>query len=346
MVNLNSSKKVIYIFLGLFISVCLFLFISDQTDSSFSLLLDNDIEVSKDSELIYYLNVSYDGVDVNGVDSSSGVVSNINSDVIYVEDKIPEGLIFMGFVTTSDGSIGAYREDNTSCLGKVVDDTPDSNGTWNSDNSEFTYHGLHYNANSRVVSFKVNNLQAGCSLVVGIKTKTPNEIDNANASVTSKRLDFYNIASAREKDLSVNSNLTHVYIGSENVNLYNVVYEYTGDIPLEAPSLPSNISYASGSNVGVLNDVSINGYSFSGWNSNDVEVVDGVFKMPSSNVTFTGSFTKESKYKVTYIINGDCPDNYILPSEKEYYENDIVSVDGLLESTVLDGYVFTGWKVI
>ena len=37
--------------------------------NSFSNLLDNDVEVKENSELIYYLNVSYDGVDKNGTQS-------------------------------------------------------------------------------------------------------------------------------------------------------------------------------------------------------------------------------------------------------------------------------------
>lgn len=347
MTNFSGNKKIIYIFLSMIILILVsYFYLIDETNPSLSAVLENDVEVNKNSELIYYLDVSYDGVDKNGVNSESGVMSNINSEVIYVEDKIPEGLLFTGFVTTSNGSIGAYRESSdVSCLGKVIDDTPDSNGKWNSDNTEFTYHGLHYNANTRIVSFKVNNLQAGCVLTVGIKTMTPSETDDPNTEVVESRRDFYNFGSASEGNLNVNSNITHVYMGSENVNLYKVNYQYVGDVPENAPILPGDMSYASGTKVGVANNVNLNGYSFSGWSSNDVNLNEGVFDMPNSDVTFTGSFTALPKYKVNYLIDGEYPSDYVLPLEKEYYENDIVKVDSLAKDTILNGYMFSGWKV-
>ena len=56
--------------------------------------------------------------------------------------------------------------------------------------SGYTYHGLHYDANSRTVSFYVESLKAGCELTVGIITQTPETVDNSNSSYlyTSGRL--------------------------------------------------------------------------------------------------------------------------------------------------------------
>ena len=47
-------------------------------------------------------------------------MSKISSGVISVEDKLPEGLEFIGFVTTKDGSIGAVKrnDDSVLCTGK------------------------------------------------------------------------------------------------------------------------------------------------------------------------------------------------------------------------------------
>lgn len=348
MIKFNKDKKLsLYIFMCIFVVFIVgYFYLVDESKPSFSALIDNNSEVLKNSELIYYLDVSYDGIDKNGVNSESGVISNINSNMIYVEDKIPDGLIFTGFVTTSNGSIGAYRDsDNTSCLGKVVDDTPQSNGQWNSDNSEFTYHGLHYDANTRVVSFKVDNLQAGCVLTVGIKTVTPSEVDDPNTEVVESRRDFYNFGSAREEGLNINSNMTHVYMGSENTTLYKVNYQYTGDIPSNAPELPVESLYASGSQVGVANNISLEGFSFSGWTSTDVSITDGSFVMPSNSVTLVGSFTELPKYKVTYSIEGEYPENYVIPSVKEYYAGSIVKMDILEKSSIIDDYMFLGWEV-
>ena len=55
--------------------------------------------------------------------------------------------------------------------------------------------------------------------------------------------------------------------------------------------------YASGSNVSVLGDVNLLGYDFSGWDSSDVEVNNGIFTMPDKDVTFKGSFSKKNKYQ-------------------------------------------------
>ena len=102
---------------------------------TFATLLDNDVEVKENSQLTYYLNISYDGIDRNGVKSGDTIVSEIKSGYLYVEDKLPDGLIFDGFVTTDDGSIGAVRRsDGSACTGKVIDDTNEKSvdvGVWN-----------------------------------------------------------------------------------------------------------------------------------------------------------------------------------------------------------------------
>ena len=147
---------------------------------SFSQLLDNDVRVAENSDLTYYLDVIYDGKDSNVVTSSDTATANVNSDFIYVEDKLPEGLIFKEFVTTEDGTIGAVkRSDGSSCPGQVVGGVD----------------GLSYDATTGMVSFKVKNLQAGCKLTVGIVTTTP----SLNGK---KRMDFYNTATARENAFS------------------------------------------------------------------------------------------------------------------------------------------------
>lgn len=300
--------------------------------------LEDNVEVEPESELTYYLNVKYDGVDKDGVESSDTVVASINSDTIYVEDKIPDGLTFNGFVGTEDGSIGAVRRDDetTSCLGTVVDDT-DGTETLNS------YHGLHYDEATRTVSFKVRNLQAGCVLTVGIKTLTPT-IDDPNTVEEETRRDFYNYATAREGSQTSTSNTVHVWMGSETVGMYSVSYEYNGEIPEGAPELPTSTSYAAGVNVNVASDPVVEGYTFSGWSSSDVTVNNGWFTMPGEPVVFTGSFTKKDGYTVRYEITGEIPENYVVPSEKEYFAGDTVRVDSTESGYVFNGYRFSGWS--
>lgn len=328
--------------LFLFSIVVLFIFIR----IGFSALLENGEEVKENSELTYYLNVKYDGIDKNGVASNDTTLSLVNSDIIYVEDKIPEGLEFVGFVTTYDGSIGAVqRSDGRLCSGRVVDDTNEafgSTGLWNGDNTEFTYHGLHYNVNNRTVTFQVENLQAGCELTVGIITRTPT-IDDPNTLELETRRDFYNFAIAREKNLTVNSNIVHVYMGSQLGTRYDVTYEFTGDLPRSVPSVPSTTSYIAGTKVLVAPDVKIEGYNFSGWTSSDVTISNGAFYMPEKNIVLKGSFTKKDTYKVSYAINGSVPEGYVLPNDKEYYPGTNVKVDFMTDGHIFNEHRFLGW---
>lgn len=329
----KKNKKIIF-FIGFLIFVLLNGYFIKYTMSA---ILPNDVEVKPNTDLIYYLDVSYDGVDKMGNESSSTTISEIQSGYIYVEDKIPEGLTFNGFVTTEDGSIGAVkRSDGSACVGKVIDDT-DGTETLNS------YHGLHYDEETRTVSFKVKNLKAGCVLTVGIKTITP-EIDDPDTTEIEKRRDFYNFAISKENALTVPSNTVHAWMGSESVKLYNVKYEYTGDVPTNAPTLPSDMKYASGNTVGVSTDILLEGYTFSGWSTTDATVTSSKFKMPEQDVVFTGSFTAAPSYKVTYQINGTTPSGYVIPSERNYYEASTVKVDNLKAGDVFNGYRFLGWS--
>lgn len=315
--------------------------------NSFSNLLDNDVEVKENSELIYYLNVSYDGVDKNGTQSSTTTVSEIKSGTLFIEDKIPDGLEFTGFITTDDGSIGAVkRSDATTCPGKVIDDTNEASiteGVWNDAHTEYTYHGLHYNESTRTVTFQVNNLKAGCELTVGIKTKTPT-VDDPKTPEREIRRDFYNFATARERGLTINSNTVHSFMGSEFATLFNVTYEYTGDVPDGAPEVPGTSSYSAGTKVGVASSVKVEGYTFSGWTTTDATINSDSFVMPEADVVLKGSFTQNATKKVTYTLNGTTPSGYVLPSEKEYYPGTIVNIDSLKEGDVFNGYRFLGWK--
>ena len=132
-------------------------------------------------------------------------------------------------------------------------------------------------------------------------------------------------------------------MGSETATLYNVSYAYTGTVPAGAPSAPSTSSYAAGTSVGVSKDVNVEGYTFSGWTTTDTTITDNSFKMPTNNVTLTGSFTQNPKYRVTYTLTGTTPQGYVLPSEKEYYPSSEVTLDTLKEGDVFNGYRFLGW---
>lgn len=345
-INSTTAEKQVKAMWVVFALALLCILLTLFIGKSFATLLDNDVEVKENSDLTYYLNVSYDGVDKNGTQSDTTTVSEIKSGTLFVEDKIPDGLEFTGFVTTADGSIGAVkRSDATTCSGKVIDDTNEAStteGVWNGTHTEYTYHGLHYNATTRTVTFQVKNLKAGCELTVGIKTKTPT-VDDPTTPERELRRDFYNFATARERGLTINSNTVHAFMGSEFATLYNVNYEYTGTVPDGAPAAPITSSYSAGTNVGVASNVEVEGYTFSGWTTSDATVSNNSFTMPGNDVTFTGSFTQIPTKKVTYTLTGTTPSGYVLPSEKEYYPETIVNLDSLKAGDVFNGYRFLGW---
>ncbi len=313
----KNRKKKIYLVLFCSLILIMVAFIS----SSFANTVD-DIQVAGNTDLTYYIDVLYDGKDALVVTSNSTTKAEVTSDYIYVEDKIPEGLTFKKFVSSSDGTIGATLQgnDTISCPGYVVDGAA----------------GLVYDYDSGIASFKVKNLQAGCKITVGITTTTP-------VVQTGKRLDFYNTAYAREGNFSTSSNTVHAIMGKNNVDMYTVHYEYDGVVPSNAPSLPGDMSYAVGNSVGLLNDINIQGYVFSGWTSNDVEIANNTFNMPNKNVTLKGSFIEKSKQQVIYSIEGETPDDYSLPTASHYGVGDYVEVDNLQAGSIVNGYKFLGW---
>ncbi len=313
--------------------------------------LDNDVQVEPDSELTYYLKVKYDGVDKEGTQSNDATMAKVNSGRIKVTDKIPDGLTFKSFVTSDNGSIGAVsRADSAiSCPGRVIDDTQEEStdsGVWNDDNTEYTYHGLHYDTTSRVVSFYVESLKAGCELTVGIVTQTPETVDDPDTTAVETRRDFYNTALAVEGLISTPSNTVHAFMGDKNANMYKVTYTYTGTIPENAPALPTESEYAADSSVGVATVPSLDGYTFTGWTTSDTTISDGSFVMPAADVVLEGYFTRnpdEIKYTVTYRIDGDKPEDFVAPKEKSYVAGSEVALDSTESGVVIDGYKFNGW---
>lgn len=313
------KKKVISICLILLIFVSLSVFLYNMA-SSYA-LIENGSKVMPNSELTYYIDVLYDGKDSDSVLSSDNNTSNIFSDIIYVRDKLPEGLTFKGFVSSTDGTIGAIsRDGNSSCSGYVIDG----------------YDGLEYDSSDNTINFRVKSLQAGCMLTVGVVTITPELND-------SERLDFYNYASAKENNKINNSNTVHVYMGEDSANLYSVRYEYYGDVPDSAPTEPEINNYKDGTIVDVEDAVELPGYSFEGWNSNDIEVSSQKYVMPNKNVLFRGSFNRNIEYNVKYIIDGPMPENFIIPESHKYGTGEVVRIDSLQEGTIIDGYKFLGW---
>jgi len=332
--------KKIYVFLSLcllLVGTLVFFNITKSIE-----VLENDTEVEPDTDLIYYLKINYDGKDRNSL--TSGVDTNVQvfSSYIYVEDKIPYGLEFQEF--TVDGNrVGAVNSTtNETCPGGIVDDTNEQSSTNN--------HGLHYDETTRTVHFKIKGMQAGCEMLVGIKTKTPSSVDDpATPDIIETRRDFYNTATAREDKLTATSNTVHAFMQSKNTETFKVTYEYSGTVPSNAPSLPPEAQYAENSKVVIASTPVIPGYRFTGWKVETesgivIPATNAMFVMPKENVKLVGSFEIDEGHKVTYVINGKTPEGYTVPIEKEYFVNEIVSIDTTLKAgDIFNGYKFNGW---
>ncbi len=352
--KIKCGKILAVVLIGLLVIASLLLF-----DFTKSVLFDPEesVEVQQNTELVYYLDVSYEGVDRYANDSTiitnTSTTINTESGYIFVEDKLPEGLTFIGFVESpsEDGSIGAVSklDSNKACLGSVYDDMEEG------DDPLVNYHGLHYNADTRTISFRVKYLQAGCKLTVGIKTMTPETIDDPETKdIIEERRDFFNTATAREGSQLAISNTVHAWMGKTEAILYNVSYKYEGEVPTNAPD-PSKFNgcYAENTTIGIASEPNIEGYKFSGWTLVQVEGETPIiqtgskFVMPARDVELVGHFEKIDPYKVIYKIadGSPIPTGYELPSAKEYYPYQIVQIDSTKAGDKFDGYKFSGWTL-
>lgn len=132
------------------------------------------------------------------------------------------------------------------------------------------------------------------------------------------------------------------FTGKWRKGLHNVVYIYQSTVPENAPKPPVDPStYPVGEMVSVLPEPTLEGYTFSGWQS-DVEVMDGVFQMPVTNVVFHGSWTP-TLYTVNFSYAGDVPDNaQELPAEDHRAMGDTVAVPAVVP---VEGHRFCGWML-
>ena len=134
---------------------------------------------------------------------------------------------------------------------------------------------------------------------------------------------------------------------------YTVTYEYEGEVPEDADALPADAQYEAGANVSVApNPADVDGYTFSGWYTNDAIVADGAFAMPEGDVVVKGKWTKNAvtpdpepeKYNVTYKYEGEVPEGAdALPADAQYEAG--ATVDFAALPADVEGYIFTGWMI-
>ncbi len=354
----KKNNKVLLISLLVIFIFCLTLFSFTRSQEIEKLVEPKEVE--QGSLMTYYLEITYDGIDKKGLSSSITSEADIKSGYIEVSDPLPAGLLFNGFEETIDGTIGASYPNGGVCIGSVVDDSG-NNYTYTTGYDEegneaqvkTTYHGLHYDEETRTVNFKVKDLKAGCRLTVGIKTRTPFLEGN------NYRLDFRNKASAKEGNENAISNEVWTWIEKQRTPEYNVTYQIDGleeDEELKTKlisfleSIKDSVTYPVGQDVRVLEAPKIEGYEFSGWEvtTENTTIINNEFKMPESDVELRGSYRKIEikKYPVIYEIEGEKPENYKEPATKEYVKDKIITIDETLKiGDKIEGYKFLGWNI-
>ena len=104
---------------------------------------------------------------------------------------------------------------------------------------------------------------------------------------------------------------------------FGLVYTYEGAVPAGAQQwLSENAPEQDvlfGENVPVLDEPEFDGYTFSGWIPQGVEVENGSFTMPANDVTFVGTWTAngDTRYTVNYYQQNINDDDYTLYNSEE-----------------------------
>ena len=122
-------------------------------------------------------------------------------------------------------------------------------------------------------------------------------------------------------------------------NSYEVKYEYTGTVPANAPDVPVAMLYKYGAEVTVMPAPAVQGYTFSGWNTEDAEISGDTFTMPANPVTFTGSFSQDG-YTVIYDLNGGAVAE---GTELTYTGLAFLSATPTISNPYKEGFDFIGW---
>ena len=113
-------------------------------------------------------------------------------------------------------------------------------------------------------------------------------------------------------------------------NKFDVTYYVDGKKQVDATE-----KHAVGDNVNVSSTVPTKeGYTFKGWKTTNVTVINGTFTMPEQDVRFDAEFEK-NKYTVTYYVDGE---KY--GAEQTYLYGDPVI---LAAKPTRDGFNFNGW---
>ena len=159
--------------------------------------------------------------------------------------------------------------------------------------------------------------------------------DNVNVSSTVPTKEGYTFKGWKTEDAAVtNGKFTmpknDVRFDAEfEISKHNVTYY------VDKKQYGATEEHAVGDNVNVSSTVPTKeGYTFKGWKTTNVTVINGTFTMPEQDVRFDAEFEK-NKYTVTYYVDGE---KY--GAEQTYLYGDPVI---LAAKPTRDGFNFNGW---
>ena len=122
----------------------------------------------------------------------------------------------------------------------------------------------------------------------------------------------------------------------------NVTYAISGDAPagVTAPNGMTNVKF--GTEVAVAQQPTVPaGYTFNGWTTSDVTPANGIFRMPTSNVAFTGVWAL-IPYTITYVLNGSTA-NPAVNNAKNPAGYNVETGAITFDAPTRTGYTFGGW---
>ena len=131
---------------------------------------------------------------------------------------------------------------------------------------------------------------------------------------------------------------------------FGLVYTYEGAVPAGAQQwLSENAPEQDvlfGENVPVLDEPEFDGYTFSGWIPQGVEVENGSFTMPANDVTFVGTWTAngDTRYTVNYYQQNINDDDYTLYNSEERTAETATQVNAIAADR--EGFTFNAARSV
>ena len=251
----------------------------------------------------------------------SGYPKNTNATVRsrdYVGFTAPTGYKFLGWATTPNGNV--EYQPNTKVF---VDATGDNNlyAVWQVKTYTVTW-----------VNWDDSEVRTDTEVPYGTELEAPADpTREADAEYT------YTFAGWTPEIKTVTGNATYKATYTKEANSYTLTYDLDGGEWENDTTYTYPKKY--NEEVEVKADPTKTGYTFAGWTSAEVKVVNGKFTMPAKNVTLKAKW-EANIYKVTYDLDGG---EWTETTNEFPYEYK-VTVEVVKTIPTREGYKFSGWR--